>query len=207
MFADDYARLSRPVYTLELTVTGLSGAAAANAVAYFDMSAEHVVNEHPESVGWSKFTAGGSVAGYKIGTSAQCVLCSKGDKTNINWGYLHLAPLGGGGAYAGSAANARAAFASTGKLPTVPDTNNPRSSDDDMPAVSATVQLMNSSPARFVVAYDDVASVQYYGTSSPDTRHQTLHWPTPRHPSWILFTLNLYIKRPPSPPFCHRHQL
>ena len=54
-----------------------------------DFSAQHVTNEKPEPVGWADFTAG-DVKGVKIGTTAQCVLCSKGDKTNINWGYLYL---------------------------------------------------------------------------------------------------------------------
>ena len=39
----------RPVYTLELALSGAAG------VAYFDMSAQHVVNEKPESVGWSTY--------------------------------------------------------------------------------------------------------------------------------------------------------
>lgn len=84
-FAHDYARLSRPVYFLELE---MSGDGTGDALAYFDMSAQHVVNEaNHEPVGWASFKAG-AVTGAKIGTTAQCVLCEKGDKTNINWGYV-----------------------------------------------------------------------------------------------------------------------
>jgi len=52
---------------------------------YLDFSAQHVVNEKLEPVEWSKFSAG-KLSGVRLGTKAQCVLCAKGDKTNINWG-------------------------------------------------------------------------------------------------------------------------
>ena len=44
----------------------------------------------------------------------------------------------------------------------------PRSSSEDMPAVSAVAPMAHSAAglsATFVVAYDDVASVRYYGTA------------------------------------------
>lgn len=50
MFATDYARLSRPVYTLELAIDNVPAGQAATA--YFDMSAQHVVNEDSEPVGF-----------------------------------------------------------------------------------------------------------------------------------------------------------
>jgi hypothetical protein len=58
------------VYTMELAITG---APADTAVAYLDMSAEHVVNEAPEPVGWTAFTAG-DIIGAKIGTTDQCMV-------------------------------------------------------------------------------------------------------------------------------------
>jgi hypothetical protein len=171
MLADDYERLSRPVYRVELSLLPLKS--VGEALVYLDMSAQHVVNEKlAEPVEWSKFEAGASVSGVRIGTSAQCVLCDKGDKTNINWGYLYLAPVGGGSSRGGSAEAQRTSFAKTGALPATPDMKMPRSSTEDMPAVSAVVRMTppataaqgSQLTASFVVAYDDVASVMYYGT-------------------------------------------
>lgn len=177
MFANDYARLSRPVYTLEVGVAGAG--VAAGAAVYFDMSAQHVVNEDAEPVQWAPWStsnSAGEVKGFKLGTVAQCVLCSKGDKTNINWGNLYLGPVGTGSAYAGSADTARTAFTTSGVLPAAPDPRTPRSSSDDMPAVAATATVQPAGLARFVVAYDDVASVAYYGT--PFRAYWTTVWPT-----------------------------
>ena len=191
MFAQDYARLSRPVYMLDLSIKMLQPSAATAAAefggvtAYFDMSAEHVVNEDAEPVAWSTFTAGGGVSGVRMGTAAQCILCSKGDKTNINWGSLYLgtveAPGHAGinnGAWAGSANTARSAFVKSGSIPASPDTRQPRSSADDLPALSATISLdaVKGTIATLVVAYDDVASVRYYGTAF--RAWWTTIWPT-----------------------------
>lgn len=175
MLANDYERLSRPVYRVVLDLVQLKDTLGGDVKAYLDFSAQHVVNEKAEPVEWSTFYAG-TVNGSRIGTSAQCVLCAKGDKTNINWGYLYLAPVGTDGQSRGGSANAqRAAFVGHGVLPPTPDTNMPRSSAEDMPAISAiasmkhvaegtgSVEAAGSLTATFVVAYDDIASVKYYG--------------------------------------------
>ena len=190
MFAEDYARLSRPVYFVDLSIQLQSsmwedGTAA---TAYFDMSAQHVVNEDAEPVGWSTFSAGSGVSGVTMGTAAQCVLCTKGDKTNINWGHLYLGTVQdarhaglNNGAWAGTAQSARLSFVNGGSLPASPDGRQPRSSDDDMPAVCATISLDvgGSTPATIVVAYDDAASVRYYGTAFK--AWWTTVWPTIQH--------------------------
>ena len=174
MLANDYERLSRPVYRVALALRPLKRLDGA-VRAYLDFSAQHVVNEKAEPVEWSKFYAGSTVNGSRMGTSAQCVLCAKGDKTNINWGYLYLAPVGNGQSRGGSANAQRTAFAERGALPSSPDTNMPRSSAEDMPALSAVANMLaeetgsaaasGSLSAVFVVAYDDIASVRYYGTN------------------------------------------
>jgi len=170
MLANDYERLSRPVYRVVLELLPLKQLAG-EVKAYLDFSAQHVVNEKAEQVEWSTFYAGSTVNGTRIGTSAQCVLCAKGDKTNINWGYLYLAPVGTDGQSRGGSAEAqRAAFVGHGLLPSTPDTNMPRSSNEDMPAISAVASMVGgagvdgSLTASFVVAYDDIASVRYYGS-------------------------------------------
>jgi hypothetical protein len=193
MFADDYARLSRPVYTLDLAVRPLQPHvwdADTTVKAYIDLSAQHVVNEDAENVTWQPFSAGAAVSGVRIGTAAQCVLCAKGDKTNINWGHLYLGVVQGSrdgessssspASWAGSAQRARSTFFRGGGLPAAVDDRHPRSSDDDMPVVAAAASLDSAASgdlsATIVLAYDDVASVRYYGTGF--RAWWTTLWPT-----------------------------
>ena len=78
---------------------------------------------------------------------------------------MHL--LGDG--WAGSLSKAISAFKSNGALPVSPDTRTGRSCADDMPGVSGVANLNVAaggeaiSSARFVVGYDDVASIKYFG--------------------------------------------
>ena len=71
------------------------------------------------------------------------------------------------GISSGTADTARASFAKTGALPTSPDAGNPRTTwsaaTGDMPVVAVVTALAYSAPTNVVVAYDDVASVSYYG--------------------------------------------
>lgn len=140
MFADDYVRLSRPVYYLTYSVASADGQAHAVSV-YTDASAEHTVNDPmTEQVQWSTWTAAG-LHGVKIGSEAQNVLGLKGDRVNINWGYLYMAATGTADVWAGSLKQSRATFASAGLAPPDPDTRQPRLASDDLPGISTVVVL------------------------------------------------------------------
>jgi hippurate hydrolase len=69
---------------------------------------------------------------------------------------------------AGSAARSRSAFIASGVLPNVTDGRQPRRCSDDLPTLSAAVDLgaVDSAGASHLVlmAYDDVRSVEYFGT-------------------------------------------
>lgn len=172
-FTDDWVRLSRPVYYVQHAVRSLDGKPHAVSM-YFDASAQHAVNTCAlEAVQWSAWERPDvGLHGAKIGSAAQRVLGSKGDRVNINWGFLHLAAALGDGATAvraGSAAQQREAFLSSGALPPGPDARQPRTCSDDLPSV-ATVHdfgTVGAAPKRHVVllAYDDVASVYYFGST------------------------------------------
>ena len=124
MFSDDYVRLSRPASYISLTAASADGAAH-NVEAFFALSCEHAVNNPAaQNVTWSS-----SGRSMKIGNSVQNILGSKGDRVNIDWGFLHL--LGDG--WAGSLSKAISAFKSNGALPVSPDTRTGRSCADDMP--------------------------------------------------------------------------
>jgi hypothetical protein len=182
MFTDDYVRLSRPAYYINSDIRSLDGADH-KVQLYLDASAEHAVNGLDEntfnqSVTWQAWNTS-SLNGLQIGNSDQNVLGSKGDRVNIDWGFLHM---GVGAAsndasndasptstmYAGSAATAQAAFKAGGALPTAPDTRKPRAVSDDLPtlAVAADLGVVSKTDTSFLVmlGYDDVKSVYYFGS-------------------------------------------
>jgi len=119
-----------------------------------------------------------------MGSDSQPVLgAAATDRSNIDWGFLHLAvqlppqqakhsataaaapaPVD---LRAGSAARSRSAFIASGVLPNVTDGRQPRRCSDDLPTLSAAVDLgaVDSAGASHLVlmAYDDVRSVEYFG--------------------------------------------
>lgn len=61
---------------------------------YLDASSQHAVNSNSQAVGWGEWTFGHgetAVRGVRLGSAVQHVLKSKGDRVNIDWGYLYLA--------------------------------------------------------------------------------------------------------------------
>ena len=76
-----------------LTYVDIAGPATAEAFVAF--SAEHTINTDSQKVSWS---SDGTTT--KIGNADQNVLGSKGDRVNIDWGYLHVLPTDGASAWA-----------------------------------------------------------------------------------------------------------
>ena len=97
MFTDDFVRLSRPVYYVTVDVASLDGSPHEIEL-YFDISAQHTVNScKDQSVQWNRWPKQiGGLSGIKLGNSVQNVLGSKGDRVNIDWGYL-VGGMGGDG--------------------------------------------------------------------------------------------------------------
>lgn len=164
LFTDDYPRLSRPVSYIVHDVKSL-GDTVETVELYTDASAQWVVNKEAEEVEWDSMPDGKTLQVTYMGTKDQKVLGTKGDKTNINWGFLYLASASGS-SRAGSALDQRKSFGSTGTLPTTPDSRMPRAASDDLPSLAVVQKLeqVASSVQRHTVmlAYDDVLSVQYY---------------------------------------------
>jgi len=178
-FSKDYQRLSRPVSYVRHDVRSLDGKQH-NVQLYFDMSAEHVVNDFSEQVTWGDMSISGSdLAGAWMGTEAQPVLELKGDQTNINWGYLYLASEVGD-VHVASAATQRATFAKTGKLPVEKDTRMPRNCSDELPAIAVRRELLADAEGQHhtvIVAYDDRKSVSYYDEGQ-FSGYWTMTWPS-----------------------------
>mmetsp|Transcript_25758 Transcript_25758/g.41616 ORF Transcript_25758/g.41616 Transcript_25758/m.41616 type:complete len:492 (+) Transcript_25758:608-2083(+) len=170
---DDYCRLSRPVQYVVHDVKALDGRTH-SVQFYLDFSAEHVVNKPDSEVGWEDWQEK-DVVGLKIGTTGQDVLGSRGDRCNLDWGYLYLGIQNPADKTRSPASNRgglmkdnRRAFRQSGQLPSDIEPMNPRSaSDDDGKVVLSFVQDMghiyNSTRHVVLVGYDDIASVQYYG--------------------------------------------
>jgi hypothetical protein len=164
MFTDDYVRLSRPAYYINSDVRSLDGAAH-KVQLYLDASAEHAVNIDSQTVSWSSWNTT-TLQGIQIGNSVQNVLGSKGDKVNIDWGFLHMGVSNdntiSSTLYSGSAATAQAAFRAGGVLPSTPDSRMPRAVSDDLPTLAVAADLGSvgatdvDSSFLVMLGYDDV---------------------------------------------------
>lgn len=160
MFTDDYERLSRPAYYVDVAVSG-----AHSATVYAGFSAEYAVNVDTQQVNWGSSSSPNDIF---IGNADQKVLGSKGDGVNIDWGYLHLLGNGDGAElFAGSLADAVDAFLVNGSIPATADTRAPRAVSDDLPGLSTVVPVPENGHATIVLGYDDVKSVRYFGDDYP----------------------------------------
>merc|ERR1712107_32342 len=107
-----------------------------------DVTAQWVVNSYTEEVSWEFVDSKRSTV--RIGTAEQKVLGTKGDKTNINWGYMYLQAVGGQDAsiWAGSANASRSAFAASGKVQLHDDMRKPRKCSDELPTLALSASLL-----------------------------------------------------------------
>lgn len=140
--------------------------------AYLDISAELAVDSPDQTVAASRLRAeSGDVltlwhdGGEPLGRS--------GDDIRIDWGRAMLTQHQRGMDVIASHDEARAAFATRGGLPREDDLRFPRRASDTWPvAACATLPeaaLPGGDPviARFVVAYDDQYSIEYFGRKLP----------------------------------------
>eukprot|EP00756_Hemistasia_phaeocysticola_P066716 Hpha_TRINITY_DN9444_c0_g1::TRINITY_DN9444_c0_g1_i2::g.139181::m.139181 len=179
LFTDDYARLSRPISYVSLEVRAGPQDDLGEVSFYFDMSAEHTVNQLPAEVTWTDWDAQGWC---RIGSTAQPVLKKSGDKTNIGWGYLYIAGIDASAlGRCGSAQEQRSAFVLGAGLPAALDNARPRKSNDDLPAASVVQSLGKVGPGEVakgtvLAGYDSVKAVSYYGEELAGFWTRT--WPT-----------------------------
>jgi hypothetical protein len=164
LFTDDYVRLSRPVYYVDWSISSLDGKDH-SADIFFSLSGEHVINSDLlQPVQWETVVNNQMIT-VRIGNSKQNILGSKGDQVNIDWGYMYLSSPSSSilSVWGGSVANATQTFLATGNLPTFKDNRSPRACNIDLPGISATTSMNTGSHQTFLVAYDDIASVNYFG--------------------------------------------
>lgn len=160
---DDLDLLARPVTYVTYEFRATDGKVH-EVAAYFDASAELVVNEPEQQVAWAPESSDG-IAGLKIGSQEQPVLAKHGDDLRIDWGYLHVATAKDQQARQAliPAGPARKAFADGAEFPVFKMLM-------PLPAREAPVAAVAFPPAmvtgttvarRLMLAYDDLYSIQY----------------------------------------------
>ena len=162
----DLEILSRPVTYLIWTANAVDGKPHDVAV-YLEAAASLAVNTADQPVEWSRFRLDGMDA-LRLGSQQQPVLEKDGDNLRIDWGYLYLAAPAD--AHAGEAAaglnGLRTAFAASGKVPVVDDTepNRPAGARGAAGlAVSVPMGNVGATPVsrHLLLAYDDLWSLTY----------------------------------------------
>ncbi len=162
----DLEILSRPVTYLIWTANAVDGKPHDVAV-YLEAAASLAVNTADQPVEWSRFRLDGMDA-LRLGSQQQPVLEKDGDNLRIDWGYLYLAAPAD--AHAGEAAaglnGLRTAFAASGKVPVVDDTETNRPAGARGAAglaVSVPMGNVGATPVsrHLLLAYDDLWSLTY----------------------------------------------
>jgi len=158
--------LSRPVTYITYDVISTDGKSHSVQL-YYDNTAEIAVNQVSESVTWSRTDIAGGLRAMRIGTTAQNVVGQAGDGIGINWGYLYVASSNDSLQSMSNAQDARSSFVNNGKLPgDNTHVNVPASQDWPVLAVAWDLGSVGSQNVQKVllVAYDDIVSLNYFGT-------------------------------------------
>ncbi|MCW3466198.1 glutaminase family protein [Chitinophaga nivalis] len=159
LLMNDLLLLSRPVSYISYQVSSRDNHTHPVQL-YFGASTNLCVNTPAQPVVASQYKSG-ALSVLKAGTKAQPVLQQKGDDLRIDWGYMYVAAPAAGKPtqFVSTGAAAIRAFA-TGKTP-APAPSGPMvlSTVVNLPAVGKTPQEQ-----LFLLGYDDVYAVQYFGT-------------------------------------------
>jgi hypothetical protein len=182
--ADDLPTWMRnPVTFIQATIASIDDSPH-NVSLYFEHTAELTTNNISDLVVWQQDAPAPvpDATTLRIGTQSQRVLQTKGDRMRISWGYQYLAipnqgspllPPGVTVETTGAAWNtASLAFVSGNSLPAM-DNNQPRACNDDWPVLAAAWRLETVSPLTgpttltWLVTYDEVEGIQYFGENLP----------------------------------------
>ena len=143
-----------------------------NVSLYFDGDAEFCLGNPNQHVVWGRLKLPG-VDVMKMGSQRQDVLGQKGDRIQIDWGYVYFCSPADqdGQSVIAPANNARDAFLKNSTLPPADDFNMPVQGNDGWP-VSAYVfnlgKVGTQMVQRFVlVAYDEIYSIDFFHRELP----------------------------------------
>ena len=136
---DDYRLLTRPVSYLTVSYESIDG--NTHEVSFKISAREELCLDKARQspVVTEEIRTEGGLLGQKMGNSVQAPLNRSGDDHRIDWGYFYLAT---------NAANATTGTSVSGK----------------MTSVEVSAPLTEANGATVLFAYDDVASIEYFGT-------------------------------------------
>lgn len=165
----DLDLMSRPVTYVLWDVVSLDGARH-RVELYYDVAPELVVNKLDQTVEVSTADVPGLDV-LRMGTVDQPVLQKSGDGVRIDWGHLYvgLRPNLINQLDALDGARARETFVQNGRLPLTQSETPPLSVAEGAPVIAAVIPLGNvgmlnqRSRAELLLAYDDQASIRYFG--------------------------------------------
>jgi hypothetical protein len=163
---DDLDVISRPLTYVEWAISSADGKPH-DAAVYFDAGADLVVNTIDQPVWPARFQVDGQPV-LRLGSREQPILAKRGDDLRIDWGYLYLAADKSDGITQAIANRqlARAAFASSGKLPDTDDFSESRTGRAPAPVLAFALNLgkVETQPVSryLMIAYDDLYSIEYF---------------------------------------------
>ncbi len=158
MFLDNLDLLSRPVNYITYNIVSNDGASH-DVEIYLEASPRWAVNMPYDSCGSETYTKDGLVT-LKSGSREQDILGKRGDDLRIDWGYFHLvAEEDGTVACIGNGDELKKAFVE-GRF-----TCSQTKGEDENAKMALVRNLgkVSSSNGKFLVAYDDIYSIQYFG--------------------------------------------
>lgn len=142
---------------------------------YFDGDAEFAVDNPNEHVTWGRLKLPG-IDVMKMGSQRQDVLGSKGDRVQINWGYVYFCSPADQGALSviAPANSARRDFTKNSALPAADDFDMPTQANNRWPVSAYVFNLGQVGPQvvqRYIlVAYDEIYSIDFF------RRELTAYW-------------------------------
>lgn len=158
---------SRTSTLVELEVVN-TGSAPVEVSAYLDISGELAVDSPDQLVDAARLRVEtGNV--LALSHEGGRPLERSGDDLRIDWGRALLAPVSPGRDYLGAHDIARTTYARSGSLPESDDLRFPRKASDAWPVAACATHPVTikeggeAAVLRFVLAYDDVQSIEYFG--------------------------------------------
>ncbi|MHB1295828.1 MAG: glutaminase family protein [Anaerolineae bacterium] len=172
LLLDDLDLLSRPASYVTFQAHATDGRPHALRL-YLDAAGELAVNTPDQAVTWGRRTLSDGSEALFVGTEEQPILGAVGDNRRIDWGYFYLVAPGNQTAATMRilSASSRSSWLETGRLPESDAARMPRAAGDDAPLLACQLDLgqvgTEGASAFLVLAYDDVFSVEYFGTRLP----------------------------------------
>lgn len=157
--------LSRPATYITLSINSLDKKNH-DVKVFFTASSELCVNSKEQEVIFGRKNISNNIESMYIGTKEQPILKSSGDDIRIDWGYVNLSYIACNN-ISTCINNYKTCVSNFINNISHDSKNTPPFADNNMPVMAITINFKavntNTASSYFVLAYDDVYSVQYMG--------------------------------------------